>query len=226
MIESMNSLSLNLTQLAASIEHTLLKPDATGPQIEGLCSEAREYHFRGVCVNGSWVRNARLLLEGTGIRVVSVAGFPLGAQSCSVKCYETESAIEDGAQEIDFVLHVGRLKQGDDLYVGREIRDVVKAAHGRPLKVILEACMLNQEEKIRACRLAVESGAQFVKTSTGFGAGGATVADVRLMRETVGPGFGVKAAGGISDLKTALAMIEAGATRLGTSAGVAIIKGE
>jgi len=214
---------MNASRLAGYIDHTLLKPDVTAEQIERLCAEARANRFFGVCVNGSWVRQARRLLEGTGVQVVSVAAFPFGAMSCVVKCFEMESAIRDGAEEIDFVLNIGRLKQGDDRYVVQEISDIVKAAGGRPVKAILETCLLNNEEKIRACRLAMEGGASFVKTSTGFGAGGATVADVKLMRETVGPNFGIKASGGIRDAKTALAMIEAGATRLGTSAGVEII---
>ncbi len=214
---------MNTSRLASYIDHTLLKSDATAEQIERLCEEARENRFLGVCVNGSWVRQARRSLDGTGVRVVSVVGFPLGAMSCVVKCFETESALRDGAQEIDFVLSIGRLKQGDDGYVMREIGDIVKTAGGRLVKVILETCLLNNEEKIRACRLAAEGGASFVKTSTGFGAGGATVADVKLMRKTVGPDFGIKASGGIRDARTALTMIEAGATRLGTSAGIEII---
>jgi deoxyribose-phosphate aldolase len=209
-----------------SIDHTCLKPDATAKDIEKLCAEARENSFWGVCVNGSWVQYARQVLEGFDAKVISVVGFPLGAMSPDAKCVETECAIRDGAQEIDFVLNIGRLKQDDGHYVRNEIADVVKTAGGRPVKAIIEACLLSKEEKIRACLLAREGGAQFVKTSTGFGAGGATVADVRLMREIVGPDFGVKASGGIRDLKTAVAMIEAGATRLGTSASVAIIKGD
>jgi deoxyribose-phosphate aldolase len=157
--------------------------------------------------------------------VASVVGFPLGAMSADAKRFETEAAVDDGAQEIDFVLNLGRLKDGADKYVLRELCDVVEAADERIVKVILETCLLTLEEKIRACQLAVESGAHFVKTSTGFSAGGATVDDVKLMRETVGPKFGVKASGGIRDTQTALAMIEAGATRLGTSASVAIVEG-
>jgi deoxyribose-phosphate aldolase len=172
------------------------------------------------------VKTARRALQGSDCKVVSVAGFPLGAMSAEAKCFETKSAIAEGAQEIDFVLNVGRLKQGDRNYVLEEIRNVVKAAGGLPVKVILEVCLLGVEEKIQACRLAMEGGAQFVKTSTGFGSGGATLADVELMRRTVGPDFGVKASGGIRDLETALAMIQAGATRIGTSASVAIVKGE
>jgi len=213
------------SQLAACIEHTLLKADATAADIKKLCAEAREHRFYGVCVNGSWVALARHFLEGADVKVVCVAGFPLGAAFGDVKRFETEAAIDEGAHEIDVVLNLGRFKDGDDKYVFRELCDVVEAADERPVKVILETCLLSHEEKIRACRLVLESGACFVKTSTGFGPGGATAADVKLLRETVGPKFGVKAAGGIRDAQTALAMIEAGANRLGTSAGVAIVKG-
>jgi deoxyribose-phosphate aldolase len=178
-----------------------------------------------VCVNGSWVAAARHFLDGSDVKVASVVGFPLGAMSSDVKRYETEVAIDDGAHEIDVVLNVARLKAGDDKYVLRELLDVVEAADERTVKVILETCLLTDAEKVRACQLVVESGAQFVKTSTGFSTAGATVADVKLMRETVGPQFGVKASGGVRDAATALAMIEAGATRLGTSSGIAIIKG-
>ena len=214
------------TQISAYIDHTLLRSDATVWDIEQLCVEARENRFFGVCVNGSWVKAARQALQGSGCKVISVVGFPLGAMSAEAKCFETEFVIADGAQEIDFVLNVGRLKQGDKKYVLEEIRSVVEAAGGSPVKVILEACLLTKEQKIRACRLAMEGGANFVKTSTGFSHGGATLADVELMRRTVGPDFGVKASGGIRDFETALAMIKAGATRIGTSASVAIVKGE
>ena len=214
------------TQISAYIDHTLLRSDATVWDIEQLCVEARENRFFGVCVNASWVKAARQALQGSGCKVISVVGFPLGAMSAEAKCFETESVIADGAQEIDFVLNVGRLKQGDKKYVLEEIRSVVEAAGGSPVKVILEACLLTKVQKIRACRLAMEGGANFVKTSTGFSHGGATLADVELMRRTVGPDFGVKASGGIRDFETALAMIKAGATRIGTSASVAIVKGE
>jgi deoxyribose-phosphate aldolase len=210
-------------QIASYIEHTLLKPDATAADIEKLCAEARQHHFLGVCINCGWVRHARLFLQDTDIIVVSVAGFPLGATSTAAKCFETKSAIAQGADEIDVVLNIGRLKQGDDSYVQKELREVVRAADSHPVKVILETCLLNKNEKIRACRLAVESGARFVKTSTGFNSGGATTADVALMRKTVGPEFGIKAAGGIRDAETAIAMIGAGANRLGASSGIAII---
>ncbi|MGD0252521.1 MAG: deoxyribose-phosphate aldolase [Verrucomicrobiota bacterium] len=217
--------TLSPAEFAAFIDHTLLKADATARDIEKLCVEAREHKFYSVCVNGSRVAEARHFLEGTDVKVASVVGFPLGAMSADVKRFETEAAIDDGAQEIDVVLNVGRLKNGDDKYVLRELCDVVEAADERTVKIILETCLLTPEEKIRACKLVVESGARFVKTSTGFSTGGATVDDVRLMRETVGPKFGVKASGGIRDTRTALAMIAAGATRLGTSASVAIVKG-
>jgi deoxyribose-phosphate aldolase len=219
----MKSVSLTPRQLAAYIDHTLLRADATAADIKQLCAEAREYSFYCVCVNGSWVEGVRHLLDGSKIKVAAVAGFPLGAMSTEVKCFETKTAIADGAHEIDVVLNIGRLKQGDDRYVLHELREVVKAAAYRTVKVILETCLLTQDEKIRGCRLVVDSGAQFVKTSTGLSSGGATVADIALMRKTVGPEFGIKAAGGIRDADTALAMIEAGATRIGTSAGVAII---
>ena len=216
----------DLIRLAAWIDHTLLKPETTAQDIERLCAEARENRFFGVCVNGCWIKYACIMLQDSAIRTIAAVAFPLGAMSVAAKCREAEIAIRDGAQEIDFVLNVGRLKQGDSRYIADEIRNLASATAGFPVKVILETCLLSKEEKIEACRLAVENGARFVKTSTGFGAGGATVADVRLMRDTVGPDFGVKASGGIRDLKTALAMIEAGATRLGTSAGVTILKGE
>ncbi|MEJ0088627.1 MAG: deoxyribose-phosphate aldolase [Limisphaerales bacterium] len=211
--------------LARFIDHTLLSADATAQDIERICAEAREHNFYSVCVNGCWVATAYQLLEDSDVKVVGVVGFPLGAMTSDSKRFEAEAAVDDGAHEIDMVLNIARLKAGDDKYVLREIIDLVEAADERPVKVILEICLLSDEEIIRACHLVVESGAQFVKTSTGFSSGGATVADVKLIRATVGPKFGVKASGGISDAKTAFAMIEAGATRLGTSAGMAIVEG-
>jgi deoxyribose-phosphate aldolase len=219
------SQNLSPALLAAYIDHTLLKPDASLAQIEQLCAEAREHRFFAVCVNGSWVTAARHFLDGSDVKVASVVGFPLGAMTSDVKRFETEVAIDDGAHEIDVVLNIARLQAGDDKYVFREIVDVVEAADERIVKVILETCLLTDAEKIRACQLVAESGAQFVKTSTGFSTAGATIADVKLMRETVGPKFGVKASGGVRDAQTALAMIEAGATRIGTSNGIAIVKG-
>ena len=219
------SLLTNPAALARFIDHTQTRADATLQDIEKLCAEAREHIFHSVSVNGSWVVAACHFLEGTEVKVGCAVGFPLGAMSGDVKRFEAEAAIDDGAEEIDVVLNLGRLKAGDDKYVLRELRDVVEAADERTVKVILETCLLTREEKIRACLLAVESGAHFVKTSTGFSASGATVEDVKLLRETVGPKYGVKASGGIRDVQTAIAMIAAGATRLGTSAGVAIVNG-
>lgn len=212
--------------IACFLEHTLLKPESAAWDIERLCAEARDHSFLGVCVNGCWASLARQLVQGSGVEVVAVVGFPLGAMSTKAKTLETECVVADGAGEVDFVINIGRLKQGDHAYVRSEIAEVVKAAGGSPVKVILETCLLNTEQKILACRLAIDAGAAFVKTSTGFNSGGATVADVKLMKETVGSGCGVKASGGIRDLATAISMIEAGATRLGTSASIAIIKGD
>ena len=214
-----------MNNLAGVIDHTLLKPEATAKGIEKLCAEARQFGFFSVCVNGSRVELARHFLSDTEVKLACVVGFPLGAVETDVKRFETEAAIDNGAQEIDVVLNLGRLKDNDDTFLLRELRDVVEAADERTVKVILETCLLTREEKIRACHLVVEAGAHFVKTSTGWGAGGATIDDVKLLRETVGPNFGVKASGGIRDTAAALRMIEAGANRLGTSHGVAIIKG-
>ncbi len=220
----MNPFVSDAEHLAGCIEHTLLKAEATARDMERLCAEARERRFFAVCVHGSRVPLTRRLLEGSGVRVVSVAGFPLGAMPVEAKCFEAGRAVDQGAEEIDFVLNVGRLKDGENGYILDEIRGVVRAAQGRPVKAILECCLLDRDEKIRACLLAEEGGARFVKTSTGFSRGGATAADVQLMRQTLGPGFGIKAAGGIRDARTALALLEAGATRLGSSAGVAILE--
>ena len=209
--------------LARHIDHTLLSPAATASEIERLCVEARAHGFHAVCVNGSRVLQASHLLADSPVKVAAVVGFPLGATDADAKRYEAEALIDLGAQELDVVLNIGRLKDGDDRYVFRELRDLVEAVDGAPLKVILECSLLTDDEKRRACSLAVESGAQFVKTSTGFGPGGATVADVVLLRSLVGAKVGVKASGGIRDARTAVAMLEAGATRLGTSSGVAIM---
>lgn len=213
-------------ELSSYIDHTLLRPDATERDIEKLCAEARVHHFFAVCVNGAWVKFACGMVRGFGIKVISVVGFPLGAMSAAAKRMETEMATGDGAEEIDFVMNIGRLKQGDARYVLNEISNEVRAADGKIVKIIIETCLLSRDEKVLACKLAVDGGAHFVKTSTGFGAAGATVSDVVLMRGVVGPHFGVKASGGIRDLKTAVAMIEAGANRLGTSASVAIVQGD
>jgi deoxyribose-phosphate aldolase len=216
--------SLTAQDLARFIDHTLLKPEATRIDIQKLCAEAREHQFYSVCVHGSRIQEACASLDESGVKVSAVVGFPLGAMDADAKRYETEVAIDHGAHEIDMVLNIGRLKEGDHRYVLRELRDIAEAADERPVKVILETCLLTRAEKIMACKLVLDSGAHFVKTSTGFGAANGTLEDVKLLREAVGPKFGVKAAGGIRDTKTALAMIEAGANRLGTSAGVAIVR--
>jgi deoxyribose-phosphate aldolase len=211
--------------LARFIDHTLIRANATIRDIEKLCAEAREHKFHSVSVNGSWVTAARHFLDGSEVKVGCAVGLPFGAMTSDAKRFEAEAAIDDGAQEIDVMLNVGRFKDADDKYVLRELCDVVEAADEHTVKVILETCLLTDEQKIRACKLVVESGAHFVKTSTGYSTGGATVADVKLLRATVGPEFGVKASGGIRDTQAALAMIEAGATRLGASASVAIVSG-
>lgn len=209
--------------MAGYIEHTFLKAEATEEDIRRLCREARECTFYAVCINPSFVQQAVKELAESEVRVATVIGFPLGATTTAVKAYEAAEAVAAGAAEVDMVIHLGALKNGDQDYIRRDINAVVRAAEGRTVKVIIEAALLNDEEKVIACRLTEEAGAHFVKTSTGFGPGGATVADVRLMRETVGPAVGVKAAGGVRTAKDALLMIEAGACRIGTSAGKAII---
>lgn len=217
--------TLSPAELAALIDHTSLKPDATQAQIETLCAEARECGFATVCVNPVWVPVCARLLSDAQARVCTVVGFPLGATTSEVKTFETQRALAEGASEIDMVLNIGALKSGDSAWAQRDIAAVVAVSHasGAIVKVILETCLLTDEEKLSACALAQAAGADFVKTSTGFGAGGATVADVTLMRRAVGSALGVKASGGVRDLQTALAMLTAGANRLGTSAGTKII---
>ncbi len=215
-----------MSDLAPYIDHTLLKPEATREQIESLCAEAAEHKFSTVCVNGSRVELAYSLLEESDVQVAAVVGFPLGSTDADSKRYETEVAIDQGAGEIDMVMNVGRFQDGDHDYIVREIRDVVESADDHVVKVILETCLLTDTQIEQACKLVVQAQAHFVKTSTGFGSAGATIEHVKLMRETVGQFAGVKAAGGIRDAATARAMIEAGATRLGTSNGVAIVTGE
>jgi deoxyribose-phosphate aldolase len=212
--------------VAAMIDHTLLKPDATRRNIEDLCREAAQFRFATVCVNPTWVALATRLLAGTGVGVCSVVGFPLGATTPDVKGYETRRAIFDGAREVDMVINVGALKSGDLRLVERDIDAVAAPARdcGVLSKVIIEAALLSDDEKVTACTLAKAAGADYVKTSTGFGPGGATVADVALMRRVVGADMGVKAAGGVRDLAGLQAMIAAGATRVGASAGVKIVQ--
>ena len=215
-----------MSDLAPYIDHTLLKPEATRAQIETLCAEATEHKFSTVCVNGSRVELAYLLLEESDVQVAAVVGFPLGAAEADSKRYETEVAIDQGAGEIDMVMNVGRFKDSEHDYVVREIRDVVEAADDRVVKVILETCLLSNDEIAQASKLVVQAQAHFVKTSTGFGSAGATLEHVKLMREAVGQFAGVKAAGGVRNAEDALGMIEAGATRIGTSNGVAIVSGD
>ncbi|MGE3608653.1 MAG: deoxyribose-phosphate aldolase [Bacteriovoracaceae bacterium] len=209
------------------IDHTLLKAEATKTQIEKLCLEAREYDFFSVCVNSYYVKLAKQLLSGSDVKVCTVVGFPLGASTMETKRFEAMKAVAEGAKEIDMVLNISAVKSGEWQYVLDDMSSLAQVCHqqGALLKVILETCLLTDEEKKKACELAVKAGVDFVKTSTGFSTAGATVEDVKLMRSIVGPNMGVKASGGIRNAKIAAKMIEAGATRLGTSASVDIIKG-
>ncbi|MDA1329477.1 MAG: deoxyribose-phosphate aldolase [Chloroflexi bacterium] len=210
------------------IDHTLLKPDATPDQIAQLCYEARKYGFASVCINPAHVKLSADLLKGTQVKVCTVIGFPLGASSPEVKTFETETALRDGATEIDMVINIGALKGRDFTVVAKDIAGVVQIAHaaGALVKVIIETSLLNEEEKVTACLLAKEAGADYVKTSTGFSGGGATVEDIALMRRVVGPEMGVKASGGVKDYDDARHMVEAGATRIGASAGIKIAQEE
>ena len=213
--------------LAEFIDNTLLKADATESAIRSLCDETRKYQFKAVCVNSSWVKLCADALAGSGITVCSVIGFPLGAGTSESKAFEVASAIKNGATEIDMVINVGALKSGMKDYVRDDIAQVVAACKGKAkLKVILEMCLLTEDEKKAAIQAAMDAGADFVKTSTGFSTGGATLEDVKLMRSMVGDRMGVKAAGGVRNLEDAMKMIEAGATRIGTSNGVKIIEGQ
>ncbi|MGG1677467.1 deoxyribose-phosphate aldolase [Neobacillus sp. NRS-1170] len=212
--------------VAAMIDHTLLKPEATREQIETLCQEARENSFFSVCVNPTWVSTAKELLQGSAVKVCTVIGFPLGASTPETKAFETKNAIDHGADEVDMVINIGALKDHNDELVESDILAVVDAAKGKALtKVIIETSLLSKDEKIRACELSVKAGADYVKTSTGFSTGGATFEDIALMRKTVGPDIGVKASGGVRSTEDAQMMIEAGATRIGASSSVAIING-
>ena len=207
------------------IDHTILKPETTQEQVEKILSEAKEYDFASVCVNPTWVSLAAESLKDSDVKVCTVIGFPLGANTSAVKAFETEDAIANGADEIDMVINIGALKAGNDALVLDDIKAVVDASGDKLVKVIIEACLLTDEEKERACQLSKEAGADYVKTSTGFSTGGATVADVALMRKTVGPDMGVKASGGARSYEDAIAFIEAGASRIGASSGVAIMNG-
>lgn len=215
-----------MNSIAKMIDHTLLKADATKEQVLELCKEAKQYEFASVCLNPAWVKTASELLQGTSVKTCTVIGFPLGATTSEVKAFETKNAIENGAAEIDMVINIGALKSGDTNTVQQDIEAVVNAAADKAIvKVIIETSLLTDEEKRTACELSVLAKADFVKTSTGFSTGGATVEDVKLMRSTVGPEMGVKASGGVRSLEDLTAMKEAGATRIGASSGVAIMNG-
>ncbi|MUK87083.1 deoxyribose-phosphate aldolase [Ornithinibacillus sp. L9] len=212
--------------LAKYIDHTQLKPETKQDKISQIVDEAIEYEFASVCVNPHWVSYCYDRLKDTNVKVCTVIGFPLGATTTATKVFETKDAIDNGATEVDMVINVGELKSANDDFVKEDIKAVVDAAKGKALtKVIIETSLLTEDEKVRACKLAKEAGADFVKTSTGFSGGGATVEDIALMRKTVGPDIGVKASGGVRDLETTKAMIDAGATRIGASAGVDIVHG-
>lgn len=216
-----------MNHIAKLIDHTALKPETTRDDILELCKEASTHHFASVCVNPYWVKIASQELKNSDVAVCTVIGFPLGASATETKVYETKQAIDDGATEVDMVINIGAIKSNDFVSVEKDITAVVQTAKGRALvKVILETCLLNNNEIVKSCEAAVRAGVDFVKTSTGFSTGGATVEDVELMRKTVGPDLGVKASGGIRDKETVEKMIAAGATRIGASAGVSIVKGE
>lgn len=214
-----------MLDILGMIDHTLLKPDATKDMIQSLCKEAKEYNFAAVCVNPYNVKTSKEILKDTDVKVATVVGFPLGANTKEVKAFETKDAINNGADEIDMVINIGALKYKDYKTVKEDIEAVVEAAKGRAIvKVIIETCLLTDEEKVKACEIAMEAGADFVKTSTGFSTGGANIEDVKLMKSVVGDKLGVKASGGVRELDTAKKMVEAGATRLGTSSGIKIAK--
>lgn len=215
--------SIDKKTMASYIDHTILKASATREQVIKICKEAAANQFASVCINPCHVKLVADQLKGTGVKTGAAVGFPLGATTAEVKAFETAQAVADGAEEIDMVINIGALKDGDTEYVENEIKGVVVAAKGKVVKVIIETCYLTDEEKVLACKLSKNAGADFVKTSTGFGTGGATIDDVALMRKTVGESTSVKASGGIRNLKDALDMIEAGANRIGTSAGLTIV---
>lgn len=219
-------LQMEKNELARMIDHTLLKPDACEDGVRKLCQEALEYKFASVCINPGYVKLSADLLKGSEVKVCTVIGFPLGATTSASKAFETKDAILNGAQEVDMVINVGKLKDKDFDYVKKDIESVVNEAKGKVLtKVIIETCLLNDEEKVMACKIAKEAGADFVKTSTGFSTGGATFEDIKLMRETVGVNMGVKASGGVRSYEDTMKMIEAGASRIGASASIAICEG-
>ncbi len=215
-----------MKNIASMIDHTILKPETTREMVKKVCDEAKEHNFASVCVNPYYVSFVKSQLEGTDVKVTSVIGFPLGSTTKEVKAFEAKNAIENGADELDMVINIGAIKNREFDIVKEDIKAVVDAAKGKALvKVIIETCLLTDEEKEMACKISVEAGADYVKTSTGFSTGGATVEDIKLMRKTVGPEIGVKASGGIRDSKKVKEMIEAGATRIGASSSVDIVKG-
>lgn len=217
---------MNNNELSKFIDHTVLKAETSEKAVEKVCKEALEYKFASVCINPCNVKLASKLLEGSEVKVCTVIGFPLGANTSKVKAFETEDAIANGAHEVDMVINIGKLKDKDYDYIREDIKAVVNAAKGKALtKVIIETCLLTDEEKVKACELAKEAGADFVKTSTGFSTGGATPADIKLMRETVGPEMGVKASGGVRNIDDAEAVIKNGATRIGASSSIDIVEG-
>lgn len=216
---------MNTMNINEYIDHTILKADASKAEVETLCQEAREHQFKSVCINPTWVSLAKEMLTDTSVLICTVIGFPLGANHTDVKVYETKKALEDGADEIDMVINVAQLKAGNEEYVKNEIAEISKEVHQNNgiLKVIIETSLLTDEEKIKACSIAKDAGADFVKTSTGFSSSGATVEDIKLMRKTVGEKMGVKASGGVRELDFAMELIGNGATRLGTSSGVKLV---
>jgi deoxyribose-phosphate aldolase len=219
-------MTITAAEMAKYIDHTMLKPEATIDDLKTLCEEAISYGFKAVCINSAYVAETAGRLQDTGVGVCTVVGFPLGAMHMRAKAFEAENALADGARELDMVINVGALKSGDLENVEADIGEVRRvAASPAILKVIIETCLLTEDEKIRACEIAKHAGADFVKTSTGFASGGVTVEDVTLMRRTVGKEMGVKASGGIKDYATAVALLKAGANRLGVSAGIAIVEG-
>lgn len=215
-----------MNDMAKYIDHTILNADATEKDIQRICIEAKEYNFKTVCINPGWVDYAAHLLKGTDVGITTVIGFPLGANTSEIKAAEAKQAVEKGVSDVDMVINIGALKNEDYTTVLNDIKAVVDAVDGKAIvKVIIETSLLNKTEKIRVCELAKQAGADFVKTSTGFSTGGATLDDVKLMRATVGPKMGVKASGGVRSYEDAVAMIEAGATRIGASSGIAIVQG-
>lgn len=216
-----------MTKIEKYLDHTVLKPESTDLDIQKACLDAKKYDFKAVCIQPMWVKYTADMLKGTDVNTCTVIGFPLGANTSDVKAYEAKQAVEDGAVEVDMVINIGALKSEDFSLVHDDIKAVVDAVKGKAIvKVIIETCLLTENEKVRACEISKRAGADFVKTSTGFSTGGATVEDIKLMRETVGKEMGVKASGGVRSLEDANAMIEAGATRIGTSNGVAIVEGK